>query len=44
MLFKEIIAVYCMNLQNLQVYSVGKVQNYWSLKQVLRVVNTGLKG
>jgi hypothetical protein len=42
MLFREAVAVYCEKHTNLQIHSVGRMQSYIMLKQVVCIVTTGL--
>jgi hypothetical protein len=43
MLFKETVAVYCENhTKNTRIHSVGKMQSFGMLTQVVHIVTTGL--
>jgi hypothetical protein len=44
MLFKEIIAVYSENhTKHTKIHSVGKMQSYWSLEQVVHIITLCFK-
>jgi hypothetical protein len=41
MLFKENVAVYCENIRNSNIYSVGRIKSFSLLKKVVHIVTNG---